>query len=59
MASNQSDDFRDWDIEVEDSASGRDHEWGFPFYLWRESADNRLYLGRPRYCRITPINGEL
>ena len=59
MASNQSGDFRDWDLEVEDSASGLDHDRRFPFYLWRESADNRLYLGRPRYCCITPLDGEL
>ncbi|MFX8712032.1 hypothetical protein ABTM46_18990, partial [Acinetobacter baumannii] len=32
---------------------------GFPFYLWRESADNRLTLGRPRYCCLTPVDGEL
>ena len=59
MASNNSADFRDLDIEVETSTGGRDHQWGFPYYLWRESADNRLYLGRPRYCCITPIEGEL
>ncbi len=59
MTSNQSKDFRDWDLEVEDHASGLDHEWHYPFYLWRESADNRLYLGRPRYCCITPIGSEL
>ena len=59
MASNKSEDFRDWDLEVEAHASGLDHEWHYPFYLWRESADNRLHLGRPRYCCITPIGDEL
>jgi len=51
-------DFRDWDIEPETSFEGVD-ENGFPFYLWRESADNRLTLARPRYCCITPRDGEL
>lgn len=58
MATNRSGDFRDWDIEAEASYSGTDAS-GFPFYLWRESADNRLFLGRPRYCCITPISGVL
>ncbi len=53
-----SNDFRDWDIEPETSVGGVDPN-GFPFYVWRESADNRLTLARPRYCSIRPIDGEL
>ena len=58
MAGQSSADFRDWDIEAETSIEGRDAA-GRPFYLYRESADDRLKLGRPRYCCITPINGVL
>lgn len=58
MATNSSNDFRDWDIDVETRYSGYD-ELGFPFYLWRESADNRLTLSRPRYCCVMPIKDVL
>jgi len=54
----KSTDFRDWDIAPQSSFDGVDAS-GFPFYLWRESADNRLTFGRPRYCCISPIDGEL
>ena len=53
-----SSDFRDWDVAPETSVGGIDAN-GFPFYVWRESADNRLTLARPRYCCITPKDGEL
>lgn len=52
MATKRSQDFRDWDIEPETSANGTDAR-GYPFFIWRESADNRLTLSRPRYCCIT------
>jgi hypothetical protein len=58
MATNSSNDFRDWDIDVETRYSGYD-ELGFPFYLWRESADNRLTLSRPRYCCVMPVKDVL
>ena len=58
MAAARSSDFRDWDIEPETSVAGTDAN-GFPFYVWRESADNRLTFARPRYCCITPHDGEL
>ena len=58
MAAARSSDFRDWDIEPETSAGGDDAN-GFPFYVWRETADNRLTFARPRYCCITAQNGEL
>jgi hypothetical protein len=41
-------DFRTWDIEAETSVNTKTSE-GYPLYLWRESADNRLGLSRPRY----------
>ena len=58
MAIKRSEDFRDWDIEVETSYSGFD-QLGFPYYIWREKADSRLSLGRPRYCCVTERNNEL
>ena len=58
MTSKVSKDFREWDIAPETSVAGIDAN-GFPFYVWRESADNRLTLGRPRYCCITPHDGQL
>ena len=58
MVTKSSDDFRDWDIEPETSVGGVDAN-GFPFYVWRESADSRLTLARPRYCCIVPRDGEL
>lgn len=58
MGTQRSEDFRDWDIEVETSYSGYDH-FGFPFYIWREKADSRLWLGRPRYCCVTMKDARL
>ncbi len=58
IVTKSSNDFRDWDIAPESSIAGIDAN-GFPFYVWRESADNRLTLARPRYCCITPNDGEL
>ena len=58
MGTQRSEDFRDWDIEVETSYSGLD-QLGFPFYIWREKADNRLLLGRPRYCCVTLKDAKL
>lgn len=52
------DDFRNWNLDVETSHDGIASN-GFPYYVWRESADNRLGLSRPRYCCIEPRNGEL
>ncbi|MBK9080320.1 MAG: hypothetical protein IPL91_15075 [Hyphomicrobium sp.] len=51
-------DFRTMDLEVETHTSGID-EHGYPFYVWRESADNRYGLSRPRYCCITASGPEL
>jgi len=45
-------DFWNWNIEAQTSYSGIAPN-GYPYYLWRESADNRLGLSRPRYCCIT------
>ena len=58
MGTQRSEDFRDWDIEVETSYSGFD-QLGFPFYIWREKADSRLSLGRPRYCCVTLKDAKL
>lgn len=52
------DDFRNWDLKPETSISGRDAN-DLPFVLWRESADDRVGLSRPRYCCITQVDGEL
>jgi hypothetical protein len=52
VVTKSSEDFRDWDIEPETSSNGTDAR-GYPYFLWRESADNRLTLSRPRYCCIT------
>ena len=52
MVTERSEDFRDWDIEVGRAYSSRD-QIGLPFYIWREAADSRLTLGRPRYCCVT------
>lgn len=51
-------DFWNWDIDAETSAAGV-AENGYPFFLWRESADNRLGLSRPRYVCILKEQGEL
>lgn len=45
-------DYRNWDIETETSTSGVDAN-AYPYYLWREGADNRLGLSRSRYCCVT------
>jgi len=58
MGKQRSEDFRDWDIEVCTSYSGFD-QVGFPFYIWREKADSRLSLGRPRYCCVTLKDAKL
>jgi hypothetical protein len=58
MWTQRSEDFSDWNIEVETSYSGFDH-LGFPFCIWRESADNRLTLSRPRYCCVTLKDAKL
>lgn len=52
------DDFRTWNMEVETIASGHDAH-GLPYFIWRESADNRLGLSRPRYCCVSVIDNEL
>lgn len=51
-------DFRTWDIARESSLSGKTPE-GFPLYLWRESADDRLGLARSRYCCVVRDGDEL
>lgn len=45
-------------MEEETRDGGRDTR-GLPYYVWRESADNRLSLSRPRYCCVSEIEGEL
>jgi hypothetical protein len=58
--SEQSPDFRDWDLPEQRFESGTDQN-GYPFVVWRERADNRWGVGvcRPRYCCITPRDGQL
>lgn len=51
-------DFWNWDMDAETSASGVAAN-GYPFFIWRESADDRLGLSRPRYCCILKEQGEL
>ena len=51
-------DFWNWDIESETSVSGISGN-GYPFFLWRESADNRIGLSRPRYCCLLKEDDEL
>lgn len=46
------------DLDVETSRSGVD-DHGFPFFVWRESADNRLGFSRPRYCRAVEGDDDL
>lgn len=58
MFGKASSDFRTWNMEEETRDGGRD-ERGLPYYIWRESADNRLYLSRPRYCCVSEIEGQL
>lgn len=52
------DDFRNWDLPPETSFGGREAN-GYPFLIWRESADNRAGLSRPRYCCLTEQDGDL
>lgn len=58
MFKKPSTDFRTWNIEEETRDGGRDAQ-GLPYYIWRESADNRLSLSRPRYCCVSEMDGEL
>ncbi len=58
MLKKASADFRTWNMEEETRTGGRDPQ-GLPYYVWRESADNRLSLSRPRYCCVSEIGGEL
>ena len=51
-------DFWAWDLALESSQGGI-AATGYPFYVWRESADNRLGLSRPRYCVIADDGREL
>lgn len=50
--------FRTWNLDVETSHTGTAAN-GYPFYLWRESADNRIGVSRPRYCTVSEIDNEL
>lgn len=50
--------FRTWNLDAETSHTGTAAN-GFPFYLWRESADNRIGVSRPRYCTISVDGNEL
>lgn len=50
--------FRSWNLDVETSHSGTAAN-GYPFYIWRESADNRIGVSRPRYCTISVNGNEL
>lgn len=58
MVKGKAKDFRDWNMAEETRDGGYD-EQGLPYYVWRESADNRLSLSRPRYCCVVELNGEL
>ena len=51
-------DFWAWDLAPESSRSGI-AATGYPFYVWRESADSRLGLSRPRYCVLADNGREL
>lgn len=51
-------DLRVIDLDVETHRSGKDAA-GHPVYVWRESADNRYGLSRPRYCCITASDKDL
>lgn len=50
--------FVNLNMAPETSVSG-EAPTGFPYVAWRESADSRLGLGRPRYCCISEIGGQL
>lgn len=45
-------------MEVEVTRGGLDSA-GLPYFVWRESGDNRFGLSRPRYCCITPKGEDL
>jgi hypothetical protein len=44
-------DITTWDLPVDSSKSGTAPN-GYPYFMWREAADNRLGLSRPRFCAI-------
>lgn len=46
------------ELDEETFASGRDAS-GWPYFVWRESADNRLGYSRPRYCRVVEVDDNL
>ena len=50
--------FKTWNLDAETSHTGTAAN-GYPFYLWRESADNRIGVSRPRYCTISVRDNEL
>lgn len=58
QADPEGDKIRNVDIDVETSASGKDAH-GWPFFIWRESADNRFGVSRPRYCRVVEGDDDL
>ncbi len=49
-------DISTWDLPVETSHSGTLPN-GYPYFIWREGADNRLGLSRPRHCGIV-VHGD-
>ncbi|RTL70305.1 MAG: hypothetical protein EKK41_12735 [Hyphomicrobiales bacterium] len=51
-------DFRTWTIETETSLKKTTPD-GYPLFMWRESADDRLGLSRPRYCCVVREGDEL
>lgn len=51
-------DFWDVDLGPETSRAGM-ASTGYPFYVWRESADSRLGLSRPRHCVIRDDGRDL
>jgi hypothetical protein len=50
--------FKTWNLDAERSHTGTAAN-GYPFYLWRESADNRIGVSRPRYCTISIDGNDL
>lgn len=51
-------DIRTWDFETETSHAGIGGN-GYPYFIWRERADNRLGLSRPRFCTIIDDDTQL
>lgn len=51
-------DFRRWQFAAEQSFQGLD-AGRFPFFVWRESADDRLGFSRPRYCCVVEGDDDL